>query len=101
MAVVRYLNEFEAVILDDDAYGGGVGVDDVLYQLLEGGYWPLDHLLDRDAVDHWLFQAVDSRRLFWLWLFFGFHRERLNVAIATMGFHGLDLRDKESEPGSE
>jgi hypothetical protein len=52
MAVVRYLNEFEAVILDDDAYGGGVGVDDVLYQLLEGGYWPLDHLLDRDAVDH-------------------------------------------------
>jgi hypothetical protein len=98
VAVVRDLNEFEAAVLDDDAYGGGVGVDAVLHQLLDGRYWPLDHLPGRDAVDHGLVQAVDSGRLFWPWLFFGFHRERLSVAIATVVFHGSDFRDRESEP---
>jgi len=90
--------EIEAAVLDDDAYGGGVGVDAVLHQLLDGRYWPLDHLPGRDAVDHGLVQAVDSGRFFWPWLFFGFHRERLSVAIATVVFHGSDFRDRESEP---
>lgn len=44
----------DTVVLADDAYGGGVGVNTVLNQLLDGIYWPLDHLLGRDAVDHGL-----------------------------------------------
>jgi hypothetical protein len=65
VAVVGDLDKFEAAVLYDDVYGGGVGVEAVLHQLLHGGHWPLDHLSGRDSVHHALIETMDCRRLFW------------------------------------
>ena len=51
MAVVGDLDELEAAVLYDDVYGGGMGVEAVLDELLHGGDRPLDDL-PCDAVDN-------------------------------------------------
>ena len=51
MAVVGDLDELEAAVLYDDVYGGGMGVEAVLDELLHGGDRPLDDLSGGDAVD--------------------------------------------------
>lgn len=87
MTVVGYLDEFEAAVLDNYAYGGGVGVKAVLHQLFNGGYRPLNHLSCRDSVDHRVFETGDFGRIFWLRGFIHFHRERPSVANSGMGSH--------------
>ena len=45
------LDELEAAVLYDDVYGGGMGVEAVLDEILHGGDRPLDDLSGGDAVD--------------------------------------------------
>lgn len=54
VAVVWDLDEFEATVLDDDVYGGGVRIEAVLNELFDGGDGALDDLSGGDSVHHGL-----------------------------------------------
>lgn len=82
VAVVGDLDEFEAAILDEEADGGGGGVEAVLHELLHGGDGALDDLAGGDSVHHRLAQPLNFRGLHSPLILALFHSDRFNVLNA-------------------